>query len=80
MGSSSTEARAGAIVEQARGVLAERFGIDVSKADAILVDVSRAQDRDLTDLAAAVVESCTDGSTPLPRRLYPDIDGISDAA
>jgi hypothetical protein len=80
MGSSSPSARAGAIVEQARGVLAERFGIDVNRADAILLDVSRAQNRDVTDLAAAVVESCTNGSTPLPRRLYPDIDGISDAA
>lgn len=80
MGSSSTAARAAAVVEQARGVLAERFGVDVSTADAILVDVSRAQDRDVTDLAVAVVESCTDGSTPLPRRLYPDSNGISDAA
>jgi hypothetical protein len=80
MRSSSTDARAGAVVEQARGVLAERFGIDVSRADAILMDVSRAQDREVTDLAVAVVESCTDGSTPLPRRLYQDIDGISDAA
>ena len=80
MGSSSTAARADAVVEQARGVLAERFGIDVSTADAILLDVSRAQGRDVTDLAVAIVESCTDGSTPLPRRLYPDIDGVSDAA
>jgi ANTAR domain len=80
MGSSSPHARVSAVVEHARGVLAERFGVDVSTADAILRDVSRAQDRDVTDLAMAVVESCTDGSTPLPRRLYPDINGISDAA
>jgi hypothetical protein len=81
MGLSSMDARVGdAVVEQARGVLAERFGIDITTADAILGDVSRAQNRTVTDLAGAVVESCTNGSTPLPGRLYTDSDGISDAA
>jgi hypothetical protein len=80
MGSCSADARVRAVVEQARGVLAERFGADISTADAILGDVARAQDRDVTDLAVAVVESCIDGSTTLPPRLYPDINGISDAA
>jgi hypothetical protein len=50
-----------AIVEQARGVLAERFGTDIARAE-------------------AVVESCTNDSTPLPRRLYTGSDEISDAA
>jgi hypothetical protein len=49
-------------------------------ADAILADVGRVQKRSITDLAAAVVESCTNGSTPLPRRLYTDSNEISDAA
>ena len=80
MGSSSADVRVSVVVEQARGVLAERFGIEIATADAILTDVARVQKRSITDLAAAVVVSCTNGSTPLPRRLYTDSNGISDAA
>jgi hypothetical protein len=80
MGSSSTDVRVDAVVEQARGVLAERFGVEIASADAILTDVARLQKRSITDLAVAVVQSCTDGSTPLPRRLYTDSNEISDAA
>ena len=81
MGSSSMDARAGdSAVDQARGVLAERFGIDIGTADVILGDVAHAQKRTVIDLARAVVESCTNGSTPLPRRLYAGSDGVSDAA
>jgi hypothetical protein len=69
-----------ASVEQARGVLAERFGVEIATADAILADVARAQKRAVAELAAAVVASCTDGSKPLPRRLYINEEGISDAA
>ena len=65
MGSSSSEVRVSAVVEHARGML---------------TDVARVQKRSITDLAAAVVESCTNGSTPLPRRLCTDSNGISDAA
>jgi ANTAR domain len=79
MGSSSSDVRVSVVIERARGVLAERFGVEIATADAILADVARAQKRSVTDLAAAVVESCTNGSTPLPRRLYTS-DGISDAA
>jgi ANTAR domain len=79
MGSSSSDVRVSVVVERARGVLAERFGVEIATADAILADVARAQKRSVTDLAAAVVASCTNGSTPLPRRLYTS-DGISDAA
>jgi hypothetical protein len=81
MGSSSMDARVcDAVVEQARGVLAERFGTDIGTADRILGDVARAQKRSVADLAGAVVESCTNDSTPLPRRLYTNGDEISDAA
>jgi hypothetical protein len=69
-----------AVVERARGVLSERFGVDIAVADAILGDVARHQKRTVTDLAAAVVASCTDDSMPLPRRLYTDSDEIGDAA
>jgi hypothetical protein len=59
-----------AVVDHARGVLAERFGVAIATADGILRDVALAQGRDVTELAAAVVESCTTDSTPLPRTLY----------
>lgn len=69
-----------AVVERGRGVLAERFGVEIAVADAILGDVARVQKRPVADLAAAVVASCTDDSMPLPRRLYVDSNGISHAA
>ena len=80
MGSSSDVYVREAVVEQARGVLAERFGTDIATADRILVDVARAQTRSVIDLAGAVIESCTSDSTPLPRRLYTSGDKVSDAA
>ena len=80
MGSSSGVYARDAVVEQARGVLAERFGTDIATADKILVDVARAQKRSVVDLAGAVIESCTNDSTPLPRRLYTSGEEISDAA
>jgi hypothetical protein len=71
MGSNSTNVYdRDAVVEQARGVLAERFGTDVATADRILCDVARAQKRTVAELAGAVVESCTNDDKPLPRRLY----------
>jgi hypothetical protein len=81
MGSSSRNVYArDAVVEQARGVLAERFGTDVAIADRILCDVARAQNRAVPELARAVVESCTNDDTPLPRRLYTNGEAINDAA
>jgi hypothetical protein len=63
---------AGVVLEHARGVLAERFGVGISKADAILHQVARSQKRDVNELAAAVVASCTSDADPLPRSLYVD--------
>ena len=68
------------VLKRTRGVLAERFGVEIAMADAILSDVARLQGQSVGDLAAAVVRSCTDGSTPLPRRLYMDSDEVSAAA
>ena len=68
------------VVERARGVLAERFGVEIAAAKAILDHVARLQDRAVTELAAAVVASCTEQSPSLPRRLYVDGDGLGDMA
>jgi hypothetical protein len=59
-----------AVMDHARGVLAERFGVAIATADGILHDVARTRGGDVTQLAAAVVESCTTDSTPLSRTLY----------
>jgi hypothetical protein len=69
-----------AVVERARGVLAERFGVEIATADAILCDVARLEEQHVADLAAAVVASCTELSLPLPRRLYTNGDGIDGSA
>lgn len=76
----SDDSSVGVVVEHARGVLAERFGVGISAADSILNDVARAQRRDVPDLAAAIVASCTTGETPLPRRLYAINDDTKGAA
>ena len=56
MGSSSIDVHVrDAVVEHARGVLAERFGIDIATADRILGDVARVQKRTIVELADAVV-------------------------
>jgi ANTAR domain len=69
-----------AVLEHARGVLAERFGIAIGTADKILRDCARAQGRGLNELAAAVVASCTTDSAPLPRRLSTDNGETNEAA
>ena len=69
-----------AVVEQARGVLAERFGVGIGTADKILRDCARAQGRGLSELAMAVVASCTTDSAPLPRRLYWNSEETNEAA
>jgi hypothetical protein len=69
-----------AVLEHARGVLAERFGVAIGTADKILRDCARAQGRGLNELAAAVVASCTTDSAPLPRRLYWHSEDTDEAA
>ena len=69
-----------AVVQQARGVLAERFGVEIVQADGILRDVARLHSRSVSELATAIVASCTDDSAPLPRSMYSDNHGITDAA
>lgn len=76
----SDDLSVGVVVEHARGVLAERLGVEISTADSILNDVARAQRRDLTDVAAAIVASCTTDESPLRRRLYAINDDTKGAA
>jgi hypothetical protein len=59
-----------AVVGHASGVLAERFGVDISTAEAILAAAARCEKENVLALAAAIVGSCTDESIRLPRRLY----------
>lgn len=59
-----------AVIEHARGVLAERFGIGIKGADEILREVARQQGQDVRELAAEVVASCTTDACVLPRILY----------
>jgi hypothetical protein len=59
-----------AVIEHARGILAERFGIGIERADEILCEVARQQGQDVPELAAEVVASCTTDSCVLPRMLY----------
>ena len=59
-----------AVVDHARGVVAERFGVTIATADRILRGAARAQRADVTELAEAVVESCRTQATVLPRSLY----------
>jgi hypothetical protein len=50
------------VIEQAKGKLAERLGIDVSQAFTVLRDQARNRNQRLSDLARAFV----DGTQPLP--------------
>jgi AmiR/NasT family two-component response regulator len=45
------------VIEQAKGVLAERRGLDMETAFALLRDTARSRNRRLADLAREVVES-----------------------
>jgi hypothetical protein len=69
----------GDVRDHARGVLAEQSGVAIATADGILLDVARTQGRDVTQLAAAIVESCTTDSTPL-RTLYTNSEAAGAAA
>ena len=59
-----------AVLDHARGVLAERFGVGITTADRIIHDVARTQRCGVMDLAAAIVASCTTDGPALPRSLY----------
>ena len=61
---------AAAIIDHARGILAERFGVGIKAADDILCSVAQCQRQEVTELAAAVVASCTSDAGVLPRALY----------
>jgi AmiR/NasT family two-component response regulator len=50
------------IIEQAKGKLAERLGLDMDKAFSLLRDYARSRNRRLSDLAQAFI----DGSETLP--------------
>jgi AmiR/NasT family two-component response regulator len=50
------------VIEQAKGKLAERLGLDMGQAFSLLRDHARARNLRLSDLAQAVI----DGSEPLP--------------
>ena len=76
----SDDSSAGVVVEYACGVLVERFGVGISTADSVLNDVARAQRRDVTDLAVAIVVSRTTDEELLPRRLYAINDDTKGAA
>jgi hypothetical protein len=59
----------GELLERAYGVLAERFGVEIQTAAAVLAGTARCERRDLHELARAVVSSCCE-SVVLPRQLY----------
>ena len=62
------DAGAGAL-EQAYGVLAERFGVSISTAAAFLAETARLERCDMQELARGVISSCCE-TIALPRRLY----------
>jgi hypothetical protein len=66
----SGELNTAAIVDHARGILAERFGVGIKAADEILCGVARSHGQEVPELAAAVVASCTSDACVLPRALY----------
>jgi transcriptional regulator with GAF, ATPase, and Fis domain len=58
------------VIEQAKGKLAERLGVDMDMAFGLLRDFARARNRRLSELAQAFVEgteTLTDGTHPQPR-------------
>jgi ElaB/YqjD/DUF883 family membrane-anchored ribosome-binding protein len=74
----SDDLSVGAVVENARGVLAERFGVGISAADSILNDVARAQRRAVVELAAEVVASCTTDAASLRNQRRNGGSGMSE--
>jgi transcriptional regulator with GAF, ATPase, and Fis domain len=56
------------VIEQAKGKLAERLGVDMERAFAMLRDYARNSDQRLTVVARQFVESATADFPPPPRR------------
>ena len=54
-----TALRSRIVIEQAKGILAERFGLEVGQAFILLRRAARSNNRKLRDLAADVVASST---------------------
>lgn len=57
------------ILDAARGVLPERFGVALVSADSILHDVARRHCMDVSEFVLEVVDSCTSDSAVLPQPL-----------
>lgn len=57
-------------IDQALGVLAERFGVGIETADSILRDAARLEQTHVQELAECVVASTTNDCAVLPRSLY----------
>ena len=59
------------VIEQAKGKLAERLGVDMDKAFALLRDHARASNRRLSDLAQAFIDGTESLTDPDPGRTRP---------
>ncbi len=59
------------IIEQAKGKLAERLGLDMDQAFALLRDRARTSNRRLSDLAQAVIDGTETPAAPDPRKTRP---------
>ena len=59
------------IIEQAKGKLAERLGVDMDQAFALLRDRARTTNRRLSDLARAFIDGTEPLTTPNPDRTRP---------
>jgi hypothetical protein len=59
------------IIEQAKGKLAERLGVDMDQAFALLRDRARTTNRRLSDLARAFIDGTEPLTTPGPGRTRP---------
>jgi AmiR/NasT family two-component response regulator len=57
-----------AVIEQAKGKLAERLSIDMDRAFTMLRDYARNSNQRLTDVARTFVEGATADFPPPPRR------------
>jgi hypothetical protein len=61
-------------MDQALGVLAERFGVDIEGAESIFSEALKRDGMPAEELAACVVASCTNDCAVLPRMLYTPLE------